>query len=75
MTVCDMRRGDRAVVLNVTQEESVKERLRALGVFSGANVRLVRVSLFKKTYLLQTSSAKVAMGRDVAEGVRVWTAK
>ena len=73
MNLCDLKRGKSAVVLKVTHDEAVRERLRALGVYTGAKVRLLKVSLFKRTFLLQAGSSKVALGRDVAAGVRIWT--
>ncbi len=75
MNILDMKRGDTAVVLRVLHGESVRERLRALGVCTGAKIRLEKVSLFKKTYLLRVEGTRVALGRDVAAGVRVWTTR
>ncbi len=72
MNLCDLKRGKSAVVLKVTQDEAVRERLRALGIYTGAKIRLLKVSLFKRTFLLQAGSSKVALGREVAAGVRIW---
>ena len=74
MTICDLQRGDRAVVLKVELESSVRERLRALDLYTGATLSVLKVSLFKKTYLVEAKSAKVALGREIASGVRVWRA-
>ena len=73
MTICDMKRGSRAVVLKVEQPVAVWERLRSYGIYTGTKITLLRVSMFKKTYLLQVGSTRVALGRSVAAGIRVWT--
>ena len=71
MSVCDMKTGERAKVLSVEFDEEVRERLRYLGVSAGAEIVLLKVSFFKKTYLVQARSAKIAIGREVAEGIRI----
>ncbi len=63
MNVCDMK----AVVLS----DGVRERLRYLNVTAGAPLVLLKVSFFKKTYLIQARSAKLAIGREVAEGIKI----
>ena len=71
MNICGMKAGERAQVLQVELTEEVVQRLRYLGVAAGADILLLKVSLFKKTYLLQAGSAKIAIGREVAEGITV----
>ena len=71
MNVCDMKAGEEAVVEKVELTEGVRERLRYLNVTAGAPLVLLKVSFFKKTYLIQARSAKIAIGREVAEGIRV----
>lgn len=75
MNVCNMKRGERAVVLKVELDPPERERLRALNVHAGAPIQLLKVSLLKKTYLLQAKSAKIALGREVAAGIRIWKTK
>ena len=72
MNVCELKRGDRAVVMKVDLPMLLKERLRALHVYSGAKISVLKVSLRKQTYILQAGSAKIAVSREVAEGIRVW---
>lgn len=71
MNVCDMKAGERAQVLQVKLEEPVRQRLRYLGIAAGAELALLKISLFKKTYFVQAQSAKLAIGREVAEGISV----
>lgn len=72
MNVCDLKKGERAVVLKVELPDAVRDRLRFLNVYKGANIVLLKVSFRKKTYLLQARSAKFALDRQTAEGIRVW---
>ncbi len=66
-----MKTGEEAVVESVELEDAVCERLRYLNVTAGAPLVLLKVSFFKKTYLIQARSAKIAIGREVAEGIKV----
>ena len=72
MTVCDLKRGQGAVVLKVELSEEMQTRLRYLNVYKGAKISLVKVSFRKKTYLLQAGTAKVALDSGTAAGIRVW---
>ncbi len=72
MTVCDMKKGMRAIVLKVEGAEAIRERLRFLGIYKGAKLVLLKVSFMKSTYLVQAGSSRAALGKDVAAGVYVW---
>lgn len=71
MNVCDMKVGETALVKKVGLPDRVRERLKYLNVAEGASLVLLKASFFKKTYLIQARSAKIAIGREVAEGIEV----
>ena len=71
MNVCDMKVGETALVKKVGLSGRVRERLKYLNVAEGASLVLLKASFFKKTYLIQARSAKIAIGREVAEGIEV----
>ena len=73
MTMNDLRRGERAVVLKVELPVLLKERLRSLGVFTGAKLTVLKVSGRKKIRLIQAGSANVALDGETASGIKVWT--
>ena len=73
MTMNDLRRGERAVVLKVELPVLLKERWRSLGVFTGAKLTVLKVSGRKKIRLIQAGSAKVALDGETASGIKVWT--
>ena len=66
-----MKTGERKQVLKVELDAEVCERLRYLGVTAGAEITLLKVSFLKRTYLVQARSAKIAIGREVAEGILI----
>ncbi len=71
MNITDLKRGDRAIVSAVVCSPRLKERLRTLGVRAGGVLRVLKVSFFKKTYLLQAGGNRLAVRREVAECVSV----
>lgn len=60
------------MVLKIEGLEALRSRLRALGIYTGAKVLLLKASRFKKCFLVQAGSGKIALGKEVAAGVRVW---
>lgn len=74
MNVCEMKKGECAVVMRVGLEPPVRERLRSLNVYPNAKITLLKVSPFKKTYLLQAGGTIVAMRREIACAIRVFRA-
>ncbi len=72
MTICDLRRGDHAVVIKVEHEGEERARLRYLNVYTGAKLALLKVSRRKKLFLVEARGARFALSRAVAQGVRVW---
>lgn len=71
MNICDMKAGEVATVERVALSDGVRERLRYLNVTAGAPVVLLKTSFFKKTFFIQARSAKIAVGREVAEGIHI----
>ncbi len=72
MNLCELKRGERAVVLKVELPPPIRERLCALRIYAGAKLVLLKTSLFRRTFVVQAGSSKVALRREIAAGVRVW---
>lgn len=70
-TLCDLKRGETALVLSVAADTALRERLKVLGVYAGARVKLLKTSAFRRTFLLATDSGKAALGRSIAEEIKV----
>lgn len=71
MNVCDMKAGEEAVIEKISLAENIRERLKYQGVTAGAPLALLKVSFFKNTYLIQVRSAKLAVGKEIAEGIGI----
>lgn len=71
MTVCDLKKGETATVVGLGVSPQLKERLRALCIYPNAKITLLKVSLFRTTYLVGVGFCKVAMRRCVAQEIRV----
>ena len=74
MTICDLKKGERATVLRVETDELLKERLRMLNISTNRDVTVLKVSPFGKTFLLGAGSATVALRREIANAIRVFRA-
>ena len=74
MTLFELKKGDRAVVLTVGLARLTKERLRALGLFTGEKILILKVSKRKKVYLIQTlrTGTKFAIDGETAAGIKIW---
>lgn len=72
MMLHELKRGDSAVILRTDVPSPIRERLRSLGVYPNAKITMLKVSPFKKTYLLQAGSSQVAMRREIAALIRVF---
>ncbi|MGN0822804.1 MAG: ferrous iron transport protein A [Candidatus Gallimonas sp.] len=72
MTLSDLNRGDRAVVMRTDVTPALRERLRALNVFPNSKISVLKVSIFRKTFLIAAGSVKVAIRREVASAIRVF---
>ncbi len=72
MTIGDLQRGDRALVLKVDLEGELREKLLSLQIHAGAKIAVLKVSPFRRVFVVQAGSGKIAVGREVADGVRVW---
>lgn len=74
MTLDELGKGERAVVLTVELSRLLKERLRALGVFTGEKLLLLKVSRRKKIFIVQTlrGGTKLALDKETAAGIKIW---
>lgn len=74
MTLNELKKGERAVVLTVNLSLLVKERLRALGVFTGEKLLILKISRRKKVFVIQAlgCGTKTAIDLETAAGIKVW---
>ena len=72
-TLDSLRAGECAKIEEITAPGEVRERLKMLNVFPGANVRLVKAVFFRSTYLLEANGVRVGLRRNLAARIRVRT--
>ena len=71
MNVSELKKGERAVVIKVELSMLLKERLRSLGIYTGAKFVVLKTSFKKKVFLIQTGGSKIALDSELASGIRV----
>ena len=74
MKLSGLKIGEMARVQAVETGEDMKRRLRALGVFTGAEVKVLQVGFFARTFLIEADGARLGMGKRLAEKIFVDTA-
>ena len=59
------------MVMKVELPMLLKDRLRSLGIYTGAKLTMLKVSRRKQLFLVQAGGGKVALDRELAAGIRV----
>lgn len=68
MTICELKRGQNATIVQVNAYE---KRLCVLGIQTGKSIRLLKISPLRHTYLIESEYAKVALSKEVALCIQV----
>ncbi len=71
MNITEMGPGDRGTVAEVNCPPELKERLFSLRVRPGEEICLLKISFFRKTFLISAAGSRIALGKEVAECVNV----
>ena len=71
MSVFDLKKGERATVTEVLLDGAAGERLRSLGINSGAVIEVIAFSLFRGSVLLGVGYNRVAVRKSVAQKIGV----
>lgn len=70
MTLNELKVGQAAKISALKTSGEMRERLRALQLGEGANVRLIRISLGRGNFLVETVG-RVCVRREIAEKIEV----
>ena len=73
MTLAEGNTGDRLKIGKLQAEQSLVQRLRALGLGEGEHVELVRVSRRRTVYFVRTAFSSAALGAETARMIGVET--
>lgn len=71
MSVFRLKPGQSGVITKIAAGGAVAARLNALGICCGAKVTALAFGLFSSGVLLGAGAVRVALRREVAEGVEV----
>lgn len=71
MTLADVSKGACVTIENVCAEQTLADRLRALGIAQGERVRLVKISVRKKVFYICTDYSLTALGAEAARLIEV----
>ena len=69
MTLYEVKEGDRVRILNITGGHGVKNRLAAIGLFPGAEVKVVKSP--PGPVIVEVAGSRVAIGQGMAKKVVV----
>ena len=69
MKLSDLKINESGRITAVNCNGEQKERLYALGVYSGIKVKVLRFSCLKKSMLISANNVRVVLRRDIADGI------
>jgi len=69
MTLYEVKEGDRVRILNITGGHGIKNRLAAIGLFPGAEVKVVKSP--PGPVIVEVAGSRVAIGQGMARKVEV----
>ncbi len=69
MTLFEVNEGDRVRILNITGGYGVKNRLAAIGLFPGAEVKVIKAP--PGPVIVEVAGSRVAIGQGMAKKVEV----
>ena len=71
MNLSQIKNGESATVIQVTTEESIKQRLKMLNVYPSARIKVVKRSLLKSSLLLEVEGVRLGIRQDLAKQIKV----
>jgi len=71
MNLTELKKGNRAEILNISADKALKDRLTSFGVMKGEELLLRGCSLAKQTIEIEVGSTLIALRRDEAVKIDV----
>lgn len=75
MVLSDLRKGNRAEVIQIHADKALKDRLNSFGVMRGEMILVKGCSLGKQTMEIEVGSTLIALRADEANKIEVALAK
>lgn len=71
MLLTDIRKGDRAEIVNIHADKALKERLSSFGVMRGEELLVKGCSLARKTMEIEVGSTLIALREEEAAKIEI----
>jgi len=71
MKLTELTKGDKAEIIKITADKSLKNRFNSFGVMRGEEIVIKGCSLAKQTMEIEVGSTLIALRRDEAEKIEV----
>ena len=71
MYLVDLRKGNRATIVKIHADKTLKDRLSSFGVMRGEELLIKGCSLAKQTMEIEVGSTLIALRKDEAEKIEV----
>jgi len=71
MTLNELTKGDRAIILKIDADKALKDRFSSFGVMKGEELLVKGYSLAKQTMEIEVGSTLIAVRADEAEKIEV----
>lgn len=71
MTLSDLRKADRAIIIRVNANKSLRDRLSSFGIMRGEELVVKGCSLGGKTIEIEVGSTLIALRADEASNIEV----
>lgn len=71
MLLIEIKKGDRAKILNIQADKALKDRLNSFGVMRGEILLVKRCSLAKQTMEIEVGSTLIALRADEAKKIEI----
>jgi ferrous iron transport protein A len=71
MTLADLKKNEKAVVLKVNAQGELKQRLASLGLRKNSSIKVKALSLTKSTIEVEVGTGMIALRFEEAKEIRV----
>jgi len=71
MNLAQLKKGNRAEIINISADKALKDRLTSFGVMRGEELLIKGCSLAKQTIEIEVDSTLIALRKDEAAKIEV----
>lgn len=71
MHIIDLTKGDKAIIIKISADKALKDRLNSFGIMKGEELTVKGCSLAKQTIEIEVGSTHIALRADEAKLIEV----